>query len=55
LFADAQRLSQATEAFREEKHHLYYRRRALASFRPYVSDRQQTTVDDVLPASRLVA
>lgn len=42
-FADANRVSQTTEAFGEEKHHLYHSA-ARADFIPrYVSDRQHTT------------
>jgi hypothetical protein len=51
LFADAQRLSQAAEAFREEKHHLYYSAARADFIRRYVSDRQHTTGNDVLSAA----
>lgn len=51
LFAGAQRLSQAAEAFREEKHHLYYLAARADFIRRYVSDRQHTTGDDVLSAA----
>lgn len=51
LFADANRVSHAAEAFGEEKHHLYYSA-ARADFIPrYVSDRQHTTGDDVRSAA----
>lgn len=50
-FADANRLSQAAQAFHEEKHHLFYSAARCNFIRRYVSDRQHTTGDDVLSAT----
>lgn len=50
-FADARRLSQAVEAFQEEKHHLFYSAARAAFIPRYVSDRQHTTGDDVRSAA----
>jgi hypothetical protein len=50
-FVDANRASQAAEAFREEKHHLYDSAARADFIRRYVSDRQHTTGDDVLSAA----
>jgi hypothetical protein len=50
-FADAQRVSQAAEAFGEEKHHLFYSATRAAFIPRYVSDRQHTTGDDVRSAA----
>lgn len=47
---DAQRLSQAGESFREEKHHLFYSAARNDAVPRYVSSRAFATGDDVLSA-----
>jgi hypothetical protein len=51
LFADANRLSQAAQAFHEEKHHLFYSTARCDFVQRYVSERAHTTGDDVLSAA----
>jgi hypothetical protein len=50
-YAEAQRLSQAAEAFHEAKHHLFYKAARAAFIPRYVSARQHTTGDDVRSAT----